>query len=293
MEHVQIRLLYFPKKENVNAWQTDSVDLSAYTSTEFSENLQKKEDSSQISFVNKVIARGKITGYSSNVFTVTGNYEVNALRWHSFIDSKGNRFVIASNTSNTITLSTDYTFPVNPTSSYVGQAYSIKIPTLQMQDIIQIYSWTITDGSYAEPANLLDKLSFNGQVTSWKYSENAETVLIKLGNLSELLMKSTRQWATDITGSYPKCFQKIQDVINWVNQVNLGAIQIRWASTNPVVKRDGGTAFPDKDYYSDYRSGYDVIYQLCQDEYTEDGEYYFYLKQGDNLQLVSLPVRFA
>jgi hypothetical protein len=288
MEHTQIRLLYNPKKENVNQWQTNTVDLSAYIDFQYTENTEKKEDASQINLINKELYRGKISSYNSGTytFTVPETYEVNELRWHSFIDYKGNWYVIESNTANTITLSTDYTFPISPTNLPINSQYTIRLPRFKSQDVIQIYVWNVDDGIYSEPSNISDKLAFNGQVKAIKYTEDAKTIILTLGTLSELLMKSSKSWATAVTGAYPKCYQKIQDALNWVNNTNKGAIQIAWAATNPIIKSNGDP-FPDKDYYSDYRPAYDIIKEVSRNEYTGDGEYYSFLKPTEDSGVAS------
>ena len=78
---------------------------------------------------------------------------------------------------------------------------------------------------------------------------------------------------------YKTCMDKIHYyIIAWINQQNKNMLQIVWDSNNPEKKRDNVTPFPDVSYFSDYKSNNEIIDELLTDKYTEDGEYYYYIR---------------
>ena len=274
MEHSQIRLIYYPKKENVNAWQTDGVDLLSYVDFQSTDSLNKNENAGQIPFVIKKIKTYNAT-YSSGVYTLTGaNLDTDKYKWFTLIDKNKNRFVIGSNTSNTITLSTDYEFKGNPVSGEV----TIELPDFKLDDIIRVYIWKITNNTYAEPSELIDKLAFLGQISAIKKSYNIQgnRYVIKINDVTEVLLKDVKPFVYKIGGTLPKFYQKIQNIIEQANIANGNSLNLEWDSLNPTTKKNGD-AFPDVDYYSDSKSALEVINELISDKYTGDGEYFYYI----------------
>ena len=277
MRHPQLSIEYFPKKENKNEWQTTSVELSGYLDFQSEDGVDKKKDAAQVPFILKSFDDGTAT-YAANVFTISSaKWKVNQWRWFMLVDANNNRFRIASNTLNTITLSTDYTFPGVPVAGWI----KIMIPDFQLEDELDFYVWNIDDGVYAEPAADADKLAFVGQIIaiSDKYdvTQGAQRV-VKFNNLTEALLSYNIPAAYPNDGSFKKFYEKISNVLDFVAGSSSGTLSIVEDASNPVLKKDGSTAFPDIDYYSDYKSSYEIVYDLCQAKYTEDGEYYFFIK---------------
>lgn len=84
MKAPQTRMIYRPKKEGEKTWQAESIDLSSYIDHQVNVSIEKKEDASQLTFVNKILSRGSITSYDTgtHTFTVSNtNMEVNQFRW--------------------------------------------------------------------------------------------------------------------------------------------------------------------------------------------------------------------
>ncbi|MDD3972422.1 MAG: hypothetical protein PHC31_10980 [Clostridia bacterium] len=277
MEHNQIRMIYFPKKEELNDWQIDGVDVFAYIDFQSTESLNKSENAGQIPFVLKTFVNTPGV-YSSGVYTLTDssiNLPVNKYKWFTLVDKNKNRFRIASNTANTITLSTDYTFVAQPVSGEI----KIQLPDFNLDDIFRIYVWNVTDGVYEEPANIADKLAFLGQVSSISrtYSDQGNRCTLKINDMTEVLLKDVKPFAYKIGGTLPKFYQKINNIIEQANASNGNSVNLEWDPTNPILKKDGITEFPDVDYYSDTKSSLEVISELVGEKYTADGEYFFYL----------------
>lgn len=277
MEHSQIRIIYFPKKEEVNDWQTDGVDLYSYIDFQSTESLNKSENAGQIPFVLKTFVNAKAT-YSSGVFTITHpsiTMPVNKYKWFTLIDKNKNRFKIVSNTSDTITLSTDYRFVATPVSGEI----KIQLPDFNLDDLFRIYLWNVKDNDYKEPTNIVDKLAFLGQISSINrtYSEQGNRCTLKINDMTDVLLKDVKPFAYKIGGALPKFYQKIKNIIEQANFANGNSVNLEWDDTNPELKKDEVTEFPDVDYYSDSKSSLEVISELVTEKYTGDGEYFYYL----------------
>lgn len=280
MEHSQFKVLYRPIKDiGTFNWVSTDVDLTGYIDFQGDESLEKKADNGQIPFLRKIFDERYMI-YSNNVYTVVGtnpNWKVDQYRWHTIIDSNDNRYRIESNTENTITLAPESDF-MRVGVPITGNC-KITIPDFNMDDILIFYAWKIIDNVYREPTS--NDLVYIGQVTSIydKYDNRGSQVLIKLGNMTELLLKFTKRWVEyRIGGHNPTVVDKLKDLIVKVNQSNIGAIQLTWDPDNPLVKRDTITPFPEVDYYSDEKAAYQVAFELCGNDYTKDGEYYIYIK---------------
>lgn len=279
METSQIRIIYYPKYDNRFSWVSTGVDLTAYLDFNSEETIEKKIDGSNLPFLYKEF--GNYNGtyvLSTRTYTVTGvNWETDRFKWHTLIDNNNNRFVILSNTSNTITIaeSSDFIIVKTPVSGTI----SITLPDFENDDIIEVYGWKIRDNVYAEPANFTDKIIFIGQVAARKIKHDSRgtQINIKLMNMTELLLKTTRKWAiTDI--NFLTSPEKIGYVITQVNGMNKGLINIEFdAADYPTTTT--GDAFKTFTYFKDDSPAYDVIFDLSRTEYTGDVyEYYAYIK---------------
>jgi hypothetical protein len=292
MEHGQLVIRYRPKYQNVNQWYTDPVDLISYISYQSSQAIKEKTDSSQITFQQRIFAAGNITGYNSGTdtltCTVTPEWTVNQWRWFTLIDSKNNKFKIKSNTADTLVLvpDTEFNYPGTPATG----AFKITLPLFEIGDSFDLYVWKVNNAEYDDLDE--DNLVFVGQIKSIndRFGPGGIQTVITLENITEVLFKSFNNPKLSAIGDFKTFMEKIRDyIVAWVNQGNQNMLNIVWdewdpvtQTGNPITKRDGVTAFPAIDYYTDYKPNYEVIADLCQDKYTEDGEYYFYIKPNLN-----------
>ncbi len=285
MEHGQLVIRYRPKYQNVNQWYTDPVDLISYISYQSSQAIKEKTDSSQITFQQRIFAAGNITGYNSGTdtltCTVTPEWTVNQWRWFTLIDSKNNKFKIKSNTADTLVLvpDTEFNYPGTPATG----AFKITLPLFEIGDSFDLYVWKVNNAEYDDLDE--DNLVFVGQIKSIndRFGPGGIQTIITLENITEVLFKSFNNPKLSSVGDFKTFMEKIRDyIVAWVNQGNQNMLNIVWDTNNPTAKRDGVTPFPAIDYYTDYKPNYEVIADLCQDRYTADGEYYFYIKPNLN-----------
>jgi hypothetical protein len=155
----------------------------------------------------------------------------------------------------------------------------ITLPKFNNDDIFQIFGWKITDGVNAEPAAFSDKIMFLGQVAGRKIKNDSRGIQInlKLANMTELLLKTTRKWEIPTT-NFPTVPEKIQFITNTINGMNRGVITIEFdAADYPTTTK--GTPFTSFNYFKDDAPAFDVIHDLSRTEYTGDiVEYYSYIK---------------
>jgi len=287
MKHTQVRIEYYPKKEGRYEWQSTPVDIFGFIDFTATESIEKKQDAAQLPFLQRTFINAYAT-YSSitDTFTVSGNLGIvdNKYRWFTIVDKNYNRYIILSHTvssGNTVfTLSTEYRTGI-PTP--VTGAISIQLPDFKMDDEFDFLAWNITDGTYNEPANLADKLVFLGQVMAInnKYSTNGTQITLKIGNMSELLLKDVDVIKYMINGATNKWYLIFQNILDEINYKNKNMIILEWdwyLGSGTPLKQDGVTAFPDIGYTKDATSAMDALVELCQNQYTADGEYYFYIK---------------
>lgn len=309
MEHSQFKVIYYPKKDTdyniqlgINSWVTTGVDLYSYLDFNCQETTENKQDGSNLPFLIKTYYEGNGTYNSgTRVYTFTGtSWATDKWKWHTLIDSLNNRYVIESNTADTITLASasDFNFYGTPQTGNV----KITIPDFEEDDIFHIIGWKITDGVYAEPADFGDKIIFVGQIISrtFKNDNRGSQVNLKLSNMTELLLKTTQMWEVEaglnLDGhDYSGVTGKIKYILDTVNGRNAGTIQVTWDGDNPTTKIDGN-AFLDERYFKDESPASDVIYDLCKPEHTGDVvEYYVYLKPTavNNFNLVWRPKKIT
>ena len=279
MESSQFKILYYPKYTETFAWPADGVELQAYLDVNTAESIEKKADGSNLPFILKHFGNYNATYNSiTRVYTVTGmNWEVNKWRWHSLTDSAGNRFVIQSNTANTITIPSNAFFKTkkDPVSGMIR----IGMPNFNNNDILEIYGWKIRNNEYTEPAAFADKIMFIGQIRGRqiKNDSRGSQISLKLSNMTELLLKTTQKWAIS-EDNFLTAPEKIGSIVDIVNGRNRGLIHIEFDSTDYPTTTEG-TPFKTITYYRDDSPAYEAILELSRKEWTGDVvDYYAYIK---------------
>lgn len=280
MIHSQMVIRYRPKYANIiNQWYTDYNELQSYISYQSEDSTQATTDAAQIPFLQKNFFTGNIDNFSTATITCNAaNWIVNAWRFFTVLDGLNNRYKILSNTSNTITLIPDSEFTwVSKSGPTINTSFKIQLPMFEIGDEMDIYAWRVTDATFTtlDETNLV----FVGQIKGIndRYGDGGIQSIITLENITEVLFKSFNN--PKLTTASGNCMEKIQlYIVDMVNQNNQGMINIAWNAQNPTVKKDLVTPFPDIDYFTDYKSNYECIAELLTNRYTQDGEYYFYIK---------------
>lgn len=277
MEHSQSKVMYYPKRDEGYSWEGTPTELTAYLDYQAVESIGKKTDAGQIPF-NRITFDNRYGTYNAGTltFTCTGaNWVTNQWRWFTLVNNT-NRFVIQSNTANTITLApaSSFYFPAAPISGEVN----IELPEFTMGDILVFYGWK-ADNDYTEPALDGDKILFVGQVVAITQSAGDTGVqdTLKISNMSELLLKYRRAFKIFGT-SINTAPLAIRYIIDLVNASNQGTLQLTYDNSSiPLFKKDGVTPFKTITYIKDDKSAGDVVSELSTNTYTGDGDYFFYI----------------
>lgn len=281
MKQAQFDIRYRPKYQKLNQWYSDYVQLTSVVNYQSGETIKKATDSSQIQFHNKILQTEAVDSvtYSSGKYTInfaSNVFSINQYRYFTVRDqTTKDRYKIESNTTNSITIlpPTEFTLPSPPTNMEVAE---ILLPMFDIGDEIDTYVYQVENGAYRDITDA--DLHFVGQIKgiSDSYGEGGLITTITLEKIDEVLFKSYTNPRLSAGGTFGTCMEKISYIIAHINQSNPNMLNIILDA--PSTKRDGVTAFADIDYYTDYKSNYEAIEELLTDKYTDDGDYYFYIK---------------
>jgi len=157
-------------------------------------------------------------------------------------------------------------------------------------DICDVYVWK--DATSATNADLL----ISGVVTepSSDSSDSGAFLNVRGKGLIEIIMCGLTFDKTTVAQPF---YSIIQTLLAQLNDYNInrslyGAEENEWDTLgNPITKRDG-SAFPNKEYFAGYKNTLEQIEEVCSDEYTEDGQYIFWVEYNpdtDNYEFYCRP----
>mgnify|MGYP006296786587 CR=1 FL=1 len=124
-----------------------------------------------------------------------------------------------------------------------------------------------------------DDLLFEGTV------DNATQTLNESGNEVNVSTFNFYEVFFDVETPYYEenlnCIEHARELLNILRKS--GTI-ITWDDNNPTLKKDGATSFPKKPLALDYTPAFVILEKLLGEEFTEDGQYYWYLSKDSNGQ---------
>lgn len=284
MIHSQYFIKFRPKYSYLDQWYMDYTELSNYVNVQAADTIAKQTDSSQISLSDKAILNANVSSitYANGRYTfhfANDLFKVNEFRWFTLKDNDTrNKYKIESNTKNSVTIlpNTECHLPGIPSGT---PNIDIRLPMFEIGDEIDMYAFKIIDGNYRDVTE--NDLVWVGQIKaiSNKLGTNGLQTILTLEKIDEVIFKSMSNPKLSYDSTYKTCMDKIRYyIIEWINQQNKNMLQIVWDSNNPEKKRDNVTPFPDVSYFSDYKSNNEIIDELLTAKYTEDGEYYYYIR---------------
>jgi|TARA_R100001530_G_scaffold2717_1_gene4370 hypothetical protein len=160
----------------------------------------------------------------------------------------------------------------------------IRYSLMEADDKIRIYIWkdveTLPSGDTA--------LMLEGTITEprGRMSDSGKDFSVSGYTMFENLMSGQTFVARDATRTQPHLI--LQTAISNLNKLIApnsetskriyGQDATEWSQLrNPTTKADGSTAFPTKDYVTDYKRVYEIVEELSGSEYTGDGQYIYYV----------------
>ncbi len=115
-----------------------------------------------------------------------------------------------------------------------------------------------------------------------KSEEKNNKQTIKGANIFEVMLTFQAIGDSDAPTN-PKCDEIIQNLLGQSQDIEPSGRQVTWNGSNPSLKSDGSTEFPDIEYFTQYKPLVEHLELLSSDEYTEDGSYIYYLDTGNTL----------
>lgn len=128
-------------------------------------------------------------------------------------------------------------------------------------------------------------LVFDGFVTQidYQFDSSQRRIILRGANRTyELLNSLVLIRFTDETRTV---VDVIEEVLNTVNNNNLASSgdthYINFDTSSIAQTQEDGGAFPNKSFIANYKPAYDVIQQFSDDEFTEDGQYIFWVDSSN------------
>lgn len=134
---------------------------------------------------------------------------------------------------------------------------------------------------YTGASPTVSDLVFDGFVTEINYefgSSNRRIILRGANRTYELLNSLVLIRFTDESRSVVDVIEEVLNTVNNNNLASPGDVHyIGFDSSSIAQTKEDLTAFPNKSFIANYKPAYDVIQQFSDDEYTEDGQYIFWV----------------
>lgn len=126
-------------------------------------------------------------------------------------------------------------------------------------------------------------LVFDGTVMeiSWDLESSGRRLTVRGSNRTHELLSSLILYVQ--VNNNTKVYEAIQAIIDQVNNNNQATASnnsqrfISYDSSSVVQVNSTGAAFTNKNFNITYKTAYDAISQLSTNEYTDDGDYIFYI----------------
>ena len=292
MVHYINRRVEVFKKLKDNTWDSDGIVLNYVKNIKVNKGIGKKIDTFNFvasNYDNRLFQQefdgdGSITSFALDYYPSSAylsDWSGDNSVYKVIVDDATHSYVSSGPGSDEYTL--------NGGSLVFGSApgvgtrnVEVRFEVISADDIVDIYIWKDTD-SYTNSDLIIEG------VVSEPNSDGAQDqkfLSVRGKGLIETVMSSLVFLKPN---SVKPVHRLIQDVIDEINGYNTGARAIfggkgsgkadgDWDTIgNPVLKSDKVTSFPNKNYSSSYKSALEVIEELSSDEYTEDGQYVFWV----------------
>lgn len=145
-------------------------------------------------------------------------------------------------------------------------------PDIDEEDLVRFY---MAKNKALPYTFTTDDLLFEGTVDSagQKIDSKGNIVTVKTFNFYEVFFDVEVPY-------YEPQLTFIEHVRNLLDNIlrKAGTV-IEWDPNNPTLKKDG-SPFPKKALALDYTPAFLIIEKLCSEEYTDDGQYVWYLSKG-------------
>lgn len=145
-------------------------------------------------------------------------------------------------------------------------------PDIAEEDLVRFY---IAKNKTIPHTFTNDDLLFEGTVdtATQTLGESGNEVTIKTFNFYEVFFDVELPY-------YEENYNFIEHAQELLNLLRNAGTIIEWDTNNPTLKKDGLTSLPKTTLALDYTPAFVILEKLCSNEYTDDGQYYWYLSKG-------------
>lgn len=155
-----------------------------------------------------------------------------------------------------------------------------------IDDKIEVFAKTFNEGDTIDDFDISDSdtfdstILFSGLINQWKLNitdAGARIVILQGVNVSERLLKTFLPAVYLESGEYTTAPEIIQNILGRVNPYS-GNKPLLWDPANPTVNSKGEAFYTIPIFATVDKPCYQSIRDLSGNEYTQDGQYYFYIK---------------
>lgn len=184
----------------------------------------------------------------------------------------------------------DFSITLSNGSAFFDDKFTSVTPYIEEEDLIRIY---IKDNAADSYTFVDDDLIIEGTVrqANQEVNESGNIVTINGFNFAEVFFDAEIPFPPfneefDDSGT---CMEMARAIVDFLSDAM--GVPISWDTTNPSVKKDGITSFPTKNLALNYTPVFVILEKIFSTEFTEDGQYYWYLKKssGNQRLLTVLP----
>lgn len=154
---------------------------------------------------------------------------------------------------------------------YFDSSNPTSTPDISEEDLVRFYVAKNVSVPYTFTT---DDLLFEGTVdtATQKVSEKGNIVSVSTFNFYEAFFDVELPY-------YEENLNFIEHAQTLLRLLQQAGTIIQWDSANPTLKKDGSTSLPKKALALDYTPAFIILEKLCDNEFTEDGQYYWYLSK--------------
>lgn len=287
--HMRKVIVY--KKLADNSWDTTGVEITDANKIEVKQGTGKIKDTFRftVNNANDKLTRRYYTGDGLTVaFTLPAEYQAPS----SFYDT--DKFKVYVNET-LQTYTTDYsisgttlTFVSAPSAS--SQNIRVEYEVISADDKCAIWLWQ--DKLWASMSQAEKDIAFaiEGVITEPTLASNdtGRKLTVNGTGIIEVIFNALAFVKPDYSSATKKWYELIQSMIAQINQYApaekkiYGQDATEWANLGNPVTDSEGNAFPDIQFSASYKRAIEIIEELTQDKYTNDGQYIYYVKRYSN-----------
>jgi hypothetical protein len=280
--HYRMRRVELYKKLPDNSWDTVAIELTEVSAINVKRGIGKIKDTFEfnVNHANDKLTRKFFSGDGSTVaFTLQFAPPSTFLNTDKVKVYVGG--VLQNYTSDYTISGTTLTFTSAPASG--NQNIEVEFEVITADDKVRIYLWKDAEWGDLDEDAQDEAFQMEGIIKTPRLVSTSSERKIAVSGLGFIeAVFNALAFVKPVTTK--KWYTIIQEMIAQINQ-NLpagkkiyGQDATEWSNLgNPTMKNDG-TSFPDVQFSVSYKRGIEILEEVTQDKYTQDGEYIYWVE---------------